>query len=458
MILIPLLVAASAAVAQTPAKGYVVRVDSDTVWLDLTAADGAAPGRAFEVYSEGAELRHPVTDAVLGRVENHVAAGRIVDVEAQYSTGRLDEGAADVKVGQRARVDGAPAAPPAAAPAAAAAAPAAAADEDARPGDAPRRRPKSRGAALGYAVAGMAVADFDGTGKPEIALASENRVYLYAYPAADGKTLAEAPIEGTGVRVLGLAAGKPDGDARASLFVSLYDSAFRRFETRVLKLDSGRWRKTAELPFLTRGYQDASGAAQLATQQVVDDDSFPLGRVHPLVYKDGRYAQGPSPLKLRRADWLYSFTTARLGGKDATLFTTPTHALRVQFDKGDWRTPDDDYGQTPIRVRWGDGSSERLLEFSPPMVLIDGPGGLDALYAVRNMAALGGLGSPFGLFNRGELVAKRWDGLGLEDAWRADFSGCAQGLAVAEPEPGRREILVAVRGSSGQSSVWVYDP
>ncbi|MBI3566254.1 MAG: hypothetical protein HY079_13745, partial [Elusimicrobia bacterium] len=43
------------AAAQTADKGYVVRVDSAAVWIDLTAADGAAPGRAFEVYTEGEE-------------------------------------------------------------------------------------------------------------------------------------------------------------------------------------------------------------------------------------------------------------------------------------------------------------------------------------------------------------------------------------------------------------------
>jgi hypothetical protein len=455
MLLSPLLLAAGLARAQAPTAGYVVRADSDTVWLDLTAADGAAPGRAFEVYSEGEELKHPVTGASLGRVETAVAEGVVLEVSARYSTGRLNSRAAAVKPGQRARFS----APASAAPAPIAAAPlaSAAADEDGRPGDAPRRKPKSRGAALPYAVVGMAVGDFDGTGKPEVVLASDNRVYLYAYPAADGKALVEGEISGTGARVLGLEAADLDGDGRPELFVSIFDSVFRRFETRVLKLEAGKWVKAAEMPFLTRSYQDETGARLLATQQVVDDSTFPFGRVYPLVYKDGRYAQGPAPLKLRRADWLYGFTTARLGGQDATLFNTTTHSLRVQFDKGQWRTPDDDYGQTPIRVRWGNGSNDRMLEFSAPMVLTY-DSGAEALYAVRNTAALGGLASPFGLFNHGEIVRKNWDGIGMESAWRGDFSGCAQGLALAEPAPGRRELLVAVRGSSDQSSVWVYDP
>ncbi|MDE2490585.1 MAG: hypothetical protein KGM24_07030, partial [Elusimicrobia bacterium] len=92
-----LLLAVSPAAAAAPApaaKGYVVRVESATVWLDLTAADGAAVGKRFEIYKEGPELRHPVTHALLGRAKEDVAAGTITDVEAEYSSGRLDAGAA----------------------------------------------------------------------------------------------------------------------------------------------------------------------------------------------------------------------------------------------------------------------------------------------------------------------------------------------------------------------------
>ena len=106
MSLAPLLLAASVAAAQAPVKGYVVRVDSNAVWLDLTAADGAAAGRAFEVYAEGPELKHPVTGASLGRAETKVAAGEIVSVSEKSSSGRLLSGPAAVKVGQRARLAG----------------------------------------------------------------------------------------------------------------------------------------------------------------------------------------------------------------------------------------------------------------------------------------------------------------------------------------------------------------
>ena len=441
--LTPLFLLFSALAAAQPAdKGYVVRVDSNAVWLDLTAADGAAPGRAFEIYTEGAELKHPVTGANLGRVQSEVAVGEIKDVADKFSTGALSSRQGEIKAGQRARFTAL--APAAAVPKAAA-----------RPGEPEPRAPKTMGATVPYEVNAMAVGDFDKIGRPQIALASENTVRLYAYPMTDAKPLAEILIPGTGLRIVGLESGDiDDADGRDELFVSVYDESFKRFETRVLSLQNGKWLKTADLPFLTRAYQDASGKKVLATQQVLDDKSFPFGALYPLAYQDGKYVQGRPALKPRRVDWIYDFTTAQIGaGEPAVLYYTTTHRLRVQFGKEWWPTPDDDYGQTPLRVRWQD----RLLEFNPPMAVDYGPSGFEALYAVRNMAALGGLASPFGVFNRAELVGKRWNGLGLETAWKAELSGCAQGLALVN-NGGQKELVVAVRGSAGQSSVWTFAP
>ena len=439
--IIPLsfLIAALAA-AQPADKGYVVRVDSDAVWLDLTAAEGAVPGRAFEIYMEGAELKHPVTGASLGRVQSEIAGGEIKDVADKFSTGVILSRKAGVSAGQRARFT--------------AAAPIAALKAAPRPGEPESRAPKTMGATVPYEINAMAVGDFDKIGKPQIALASENAVRLYGYPMTDAKPLAEMTIPGTGLRILGLEAGDIDGDGGDKLFVSVYDESFQRFETRVLSMQNGKWLKIADLPFLTRSYQDATGKRVLATQQIIDDKAFPFGAFYPLVYQDGKYAQGRPALKFRRVDWLFGFTTAQIGaGEPAVVYLTTVHRLRVQIGKGWWPTPDDDYGQTPVRIRWQD----RLLEFNPPMAVAYGPSGFDELYAVRNMAALGGLASPFGLFNHAELVGKRWNGLGLETAWKAELSGCAQGLALVETS-GRKELAVGVRGSAGQSSVWTFDP
>jgi hypothetical protein len=436
------LLLASMAAAQTADKGYVVRVDSNSVWLDLTAADGAVPGRAFEIYTEGEELKHPVTGASLGRVQTEVAEGEIKDVADKFSTGRITALKGGVQSGQRARFTAAAPTPPAAAAAS-------------RPGEPESRAPKLMGAAVRYEISAMAIGDYERVNRPEIVLASENTIRLYAYPMTSAKPLAELTIPGTGLRILGLESGDLDGDGGDELFVSVFDEAFSRFETRVYSIQNGKWLKVAELPFLTRGYQDGTGKRVLATQQITDDQfPFAFGAIYPLAYQDGKYVQGRPRVNIPRVDWLFEFTTAQIGdGAPAALYLTTTHHLRVQFGKEWWVTPDDDYGQTPLRLRWKD----KVLEFNPPILASYGPSGFDAAYAVRNMAALGGLASPFGVFNHAELVAKKWNGLGLETTWKADLSGCAQGLALVDAD-GHKEIAVAVRGAAGQSSVWTFAP
>lgn len=440
-----LLLLSSIIAAQPHARGFVVRADSSTVWLDLTAADGAAPGRSFEVYDEGEELRHPVSGESLGRVRKTVAEGRIVELAEKHSLGKVAALKGELKPGQRARLADAAPPPLAAAPLL---------SPDARAAEPGARAPKLRGATLDYAVVGLAVADFDASKRPQLALASEDAIRLYAYPGAQAAPLAEAELEGTGARALGLDAADLDGDGKAELFVSVYDDAFRRFETRVYELEGGKWAKVAELPFLTRSYQDAAGARVLGSQQIVDDKTFPFGSIYPLAYRDGKYVQASPALKMKRAEWLFGLNVAQLGaGEPSLLYLTNVHALRVQRGSHSWRTADDDYGQTPVRVRWHD----RLLEFNPPMPALYGASGFEGLFTARNFAALGGLASPFGLFNRAELQRKRWNGLALETAWKAEIPGCVQGIAVAEPEPGRAELVTAIRGSAQQSSIWVFE-
>ncbi len=429
--------------AAAPSKGYVVRAEDTQIWLDLTAADGAAIGRGFQIYEEGEDLKHPVTGEQLGKAERRIAEGKIEAVAEKHSVGRLPEPTRGVLAGQRARLS----------PLAASIAPAAPV-VSVRPGEAALRAPRTRGASLPFVIVGMAVADFDGAGKPQIVLSDEKTFRLYAYPAAESKVLSEGEIAGTGARILSLEAADLDGDKKAELFVSVYNEQFHRLETSVFKLDGVKWSKAADLPFLVRSHQNAKGERVIAAQQIQDDKTFPFGAVYPLVYQDGKYAQGRPKLNPKRADWLYGFSYAQLdaAGEPAALYLTSVNSLRAQFDKGHWRS-NEGYGQSPIRVRWYD----KLFEFHPAMFSTYDAKGFDKLYIVRNLAMLGGLATPFGLFNGGELHAKTWTGVAFETAWKAELGGSSPGFALVDTD-GRKELAVAVAGSTGKSAVWTFDP
>ena len=394
------------------------------------------------MYAEGEDIKHPVTGEQLGKAERKLAEGKIEEVAEKLSIGRINEPTPNIQAGQRARLMAIVAAP--VVPIA-----------PHRPGEAGMRAPRTRGASLPFVITGMAVADFDGAGKPQIVLSDEKIFRLYAYPAAENTIISQGDIPGTGVRILSLEAADLDGDKKAELFVSIYNEQFRRLETSVFKLDGGKWVKTADLAFLVRAHQNAKGERIIASQQIQDDKTFPFGAVYPLVYQDGKYIQGRPKLNPKRADWLYGFSYAQLdaAGEPASLYLTNVDSLRAQFDKGHWRS-EESYGQSPTRVRWHD----RLFEFHPSMLSTYNAKGFDKLYIVRNLAMLGGLATPFGLFNGGELHAKIWTGVAFETAWRAELGGSSPGFALAEPEAGRKDLVVAIAGSTGKSAVWTFDP
>ena len=90
--------------------------------------------------------------------------------------------------------------------------------------------------------------------------------------------------------------------------------------------------------------------------------------------------------------------------------------------------------------------------------------GLDALDVVNlrvggfNAPEPGSLAEPFGLFTGGELDRFSWNGVALQTDWKATLGGYCTATAYVS-RPGHPDDLVAaVVGGSGKSSVWVYDP
>jgi hypothetical protein len=410
------------------ADGYVVKIESGAVYLDLGEKTGAASGQPFFVYSENEPL---------------VAEGRLTLVLPSYSVGSLLHGAPPVAKGMRARL-GKPSAP------AAAGAPAAKAADDA----VAARQPRWKSPGFDFAIAGMAVADFRGDGKPLLALADRKTVSLHAYPPVDTRPLAQYVHPGAGPRILSLSAADVDGNGRAELFVTLYNESFSRAETVVLEWADGRWRELADTPWLMRGYQDGSGRTQIAMQQLLEDQSFPFSGIYRAAYRDGKYVPG-EPVRFKHVEFLYDFTQATLPGEAgaALLIETANDNVRVQLANGFWKTPDG-YGQTPARVRW----HSRLLEFHPQIPIAYKDGRAAGFYLVRNLSALGAVADPFGLFNGGLLERHAWTGVALAPQWRAELGGYSTAAQLVPDAARAAELVVAVTGAAGKSAVWIFEP
>lgn len=430
-----------------PAAGYVVRIDSQSVYLDLGEGSGAVPGQPFIVYKEGEELMHPATGKSLGKIEEEVGAGTIKSVMPLYSVGAMSASSGKPAPGMRARLS--------ARPAPIAPTPAAATSLTSSP-DGTSRGPNWRSGTFDFQITGMAIADFDGDSKTDTALADDSTVSLYPYPPQKDKPLSRFQHPGNAVRILSLEAADLNGNGRSELFVSLYNETFARFETIVLELDDkGQWAKTAEFPWVVRAYQDGTGKKILAMQQLVDDKTFPFSTIYPLVWQDGKYSAGKPAIRNKRVDWLYDFTTANLDGtQPAVLSLTSTELLRVQFEKGSWKTSES-YSQTPLRVRW----AGRVLSFHPPILARYADQAFGGLFLIKNTAALAGLGQPFGVYNGGMIQRKDWNGISLSTTWQGELGGYASTMSLL-PSSGDRpeELAVAVVGSAGKSSIWAFTP
>lgn len=409
--------------------GYVVRRDSQTVYLDLGESSGVRKEAEFTIFTEGEELKHPVSGKSLGRLETPVGRGTIQEIKDNYSVGRLAPGAGSVAPGQRVRAEASSTKTPMAALQAVAA-----------PAEASARQPLSRGPWLPLEAVSMAFADVTGDGAKEIVLAAAKALAAYA-PQGEA-ALCSFDDSATGLRFLSVDALDLNGNGRAEVFASLHNSFFERFETQVLECEGGMFRKIATLPFLVRAYPDETGAWRLSSQQLLLDETFPFGAIYELEYRDGRYSQGRK-INLTRLSWLYSFAQ---GGQDLHFFYTLNNRIRAQEPKGNSLSKDT-YGQSANRLNW----RERQVVFGPRLIPTRGPGGFEGLYALKNIPGLGGLAGAFGIFSGSEVHFLGWNNLALEPLWKAEIGGYAPDL-WAEAD----RVLVAVVSKNGKTSVWAF--
>lgn len=417
--------------------GYVVKVESSTVYLEFGEPQGVRPGQKFVLFSEGEELKHPVTGASLGRVQNLAAEGTIAEAQEKYSVGTLSSALSPLPQGLKFKLALTPLpAPPAAAPR----------PEGAASASAASWAPLRKSPFLDVEAVDLAFGDVDGDGKPEALLASKSAVE--AFTADEFKPVCRFKDEATGVQFLSVEAEDLDGDGRAEAFVTVHNSFFGRVETYALACAAGVFQKTKTLPWMVRRFQDGTGSA-LAAQQLVDDGTFPLGPLFRLRFESGQYALSKEKLRYPRVEWAYGFGVAQDGALAFPFHLTANNRIRLQFDKKKYWATKEPYAQTSNRLRW----RERLLQFNPRLLAKNEGAALAGLYALRNVPRFGALSDAFGSYTNAELHFLQWSGMSLTPERKAELPGYASGLAEV---PGRAELGVPVVGANGKTSVWFF--
>ena len=66
-------------------EGLVVSVDSEQLYMDLTAKDGVQPGQEYTIFRKGEVFRHPMTGRAMGRYEEVIGYAQVKRVLPQFS-------------------------------------------------------------------------------------------------------------------------------------------------------------------------------------------------------------------------------------------------------------------------------------------------------------------------------------------------------------------------------------
>lgn len=77
--------------APKSAVGFVVYAKDKEVVIDLTAKDGLAKGARIALWREGPPLRHPVTGAYLGNLDEELGTAVVTEVRDKYSVAKIEK-------------------------------------------------------------------------------------------------------------------------------------------------------------------------------------------------------------------------------------------------------------------------------------------------------------------------------------------------------------------------------
>ncbi|MGA1846675.1 hypothetical protein [Deferribacter abyssi] len=82
-----------------PVKGYVVAVEGDTVYTDISNKYHVVKGKKLKIYREGSKIIHPITGEVLGVKRAYIASIVLTDVFEKYSVGKIVDSKNSIKNG-----------------------------------------------------------------------------------------------------------------------------------------------------------------------------------------------------------------------------------------------------------------------------------------------------------------------------------------------------------------------
>jgi len=93
-------------IGPVPPRGYVVYVDTTRFVIDLTGPDGVRPGTLVSVRRNKIAIVHPITNEMLGELDEEIASGKVTEVQDKFSVVEIENlpAGAQIKVKDRVTV------------------------------------------------------------------------------------------------------------------------------------------------------------------------------------------------------------------------------------------------------------------------------------------------------------------------------------------------------------------
>jgi len=438
--LLPLVMPLSAAVPD----GYVVKVDSATVYLDWGNASAVAVGDSFKLYRAGEPLKHPVTGEILGQTEVDLGQGVLDNVQDKFSTGKLAQTKSNVKPGDRARHLEVSVAAPVVATATSAVVAA--------------NIPKElwRSEALKHEASGIAVGDIDGDGKKEMVVAFRDQVEVFRWNGQKLESVSVFKSRGLS-NYLSVDMADVDGAGHDKIFASLYIEGIKRARTLILEFSSGTLHEVGRLDGFVRVLEHADGKRELVTQDLSLARELRVKQPFTLIKTPKGIREG-SVLKLPRSlnnDQLFGYTWGDWDGDGAEdfAFLQGGERLRILFKDAKWSSGEV-YGGSKADFGWED---DQMGSLYPRLMSWKSPSGKSLLLVPHNIPYTPIRMARLKIYKESELIGLAWNGLELAPVWKLPLAGALADFSVGDVmQNGTPQLWIAAVGAGDKTILLGY--